>query len=246
MRLARSLVSIVVLLSFLAACTSPTAQPTGIELRTVTGAQVQPVGAAFLVVAPSEFPVDVTGISQPEDLLARAAASEPVSGFYMFGATIFDESGKAFVAIPDVDDIPANSLDVPSEAFAAILPGGDCSIVASDPAARVSIVITGYGLYPGFIALTAGYGLTSVASTEPITDTMWLGPDFTGDLISFHYADRDVEISTTGTDCAGLALDLQMEEGWNVVATQLVGMGALLAVTSLDGPLYLAMPPLGF
>lgn len=245
MRNLHPIVAVFPLLGLLAACTPPTPQPTGIELRTVTGAEVQPIGVAFVLVAPSELP-SVDSAARPEDLLTLASASEPISGLYVFGATIFDESGKAFVALPDVDDIPVNSLAVPSEAFAQTVFGEECSIDASDPAARVSFLVFNYlGLWPGFSAVTTGPTPYSITTKEPIRDSDWSNPDFTGELISFQYADRDVDVSTSGPDCSGIPIDLELTEGWNVLAIQIDGGEASLSVTTLDdGPLYISMPPL--
>ena len=212
----------IVVLTALVACGQvppPEAAPASIKGTAITQpGDYAPLGAGLLMIDPDAL--ESSSLNMALDPLAVPVEAAP--GVYSTVLVPVDADGNFEIFLPEGDELPAG-LTGPIAQFLFLPEGETCNVVGSVADARVSRMVLGLGpiTYPGVYFMTLGSTAPSLTTTAPvdITDPDLALSDLV--LVSWVYADKDVEITTTagGCDVDGVTfiVDLALKGGWNQV-----------------------------
>lgn len=202
-----------------------------LALAACSGAPTPPAPtSASGTVAPTTATVLGVGLYVADaDFFGGSAAVAPrgfveaVPGLH-FGTLGPVDDGAFTLPIPDGADLPASTL-VPAEQFLYnVAPIPDCTVVASDPTARVSAhAFQGYPV-PGAYVVTFEDGARQALVADAAIDfDLPMEAALAGrSIVTWLYADAPVALALEGAGCTSGSIayevDLELRLGWNQVA----------------------------
>lgn len=156
--------------------------------------------------------------------IEQSSVIEFVPGWYMGPVAGIGADGKFTVTLPADADVPASTLAAPDE-FLRYIDLDACTIVTSDPSAKVSKTSFDLASTPGMAVLTVDGAWPTIVTDADFSDANL--PEDLEDFafITWLYADRPVTIGT-GPHGAGLTLcevapdvvfglSVDLQAGWN-------------------------------
>lgn len=178
-----------------------------------------------------------------EAALTRSSVVEVADGTFLSGVSLLDADGGYTLALPDGADIPETLFRPAAEAIplAAYVGDVDCSIVASDPGALVTLT------FWQFISSAAPVFFTQfgVALGLNVTEAV----DFEGGgsfeditFVTLAYATAPTTLTSTGAACTTMGgtvtVDVPLVEGWNQVTWSLTEVALTLGARPIGTTVY--------
>jgi hypothetical protein len=177
-------------------------------------------GAAVLGVA-------LALIAVPEEVeVLRTSVVEVEEGVYVGPVSPIGPDGRFTLAFPHADALP-ETVSAPADDFVLdVRTVDDCTLTATDPAARITSTTFSFLPIPAVVAVTAE-GLALTITLDELVDITDASLEFTAFTFpTWVHADRAVSVETTGAGCtlvdAVIDVDVTLTQGWNQLAWSFV------------------------